>query len=515
MVRRSSVTRRDVLSAGAAMAGIGSLAGCSRIPGFAGGETAHAVGTEQVASGFTSPLGMEVAPGDEEHLFVVDQAGQVHVVGPDGRRETPLLDVTDRMVDLGGYEERGLLGMAFHPEFQNTRRVFVRYSAPLRDGMPAGFSHTFVLSSFRVDEEFRVEDGSERVLLEIVQPQANHNAGAVVFGPDGYLYVGVGDGGAANDDAPGHVDDWYDRNAGGNGQDVTENLLGSLLRIDVDDRDGERPYGIPADNPLVDREGLAEQYAWGFRNPWRLSFAGGELFVADVGQDRFEEVNVVEKGGNYGWNVREGTHCFSTDSPGSPPENCPDRTPDGEELRDPIIEYPHGGDGPSGISVIGGYLYRAGTVGRLRDRYVFGDWRANGQLFVARRPADEGLWPIERVSLAPIDGQSPGQFLLSFGRDHDGELYVLTNGQARVGGESGRLHRLVPANDDPGTTTATTDANGTGTLTGTLTGTIDGTRERTAGEQSEEVTAATGDAGFSVLSALAGIAGLAVQRLRK
>jgi len=347
------------------------------------------------------------------------------------------------MVELSGYEERGLLGLALHPDFQSNGRVFVRYSAPRTSETPDGYDHTFVLSEFQAGEDLTVDPATERRLLEIPQPQSNHNAGSVLFGPDGYLYVGVGDGGAANDAGLGHVSDWYEDNDGGNGQDVTSNLLGSVLRIDVDETGDGMPYAIPEDNPLVGEPGPDEQYAWGFRNPWRMSFAGQTLFVADVGQNRYEEVSVVERGGNYGWNVKEGTHCFSANSPGSPPENCPSETPDGDPLRNPVIEYSHSSGDIDGVSVIGGYRYSGSAIPGLEGRYVFGDWQSGGDVYVAT-PAEEGLWPIERVSLGHAGENPPGQYLLAFGRDQDDELYVATTGSAAPRGESGAVHRLVP-----------------------------------------------------------------------
>nr|WP_277541734.1 PQQ-dependent sugar dehydrogenase [Halomicroarcula sp. FL173] len=269
-------------------------------------------------------------------------------------------------------------------------------------------------------------------MLEIPEPQGNHNAGAIGFGPDGYLYVAVGDGGAANDQGRGHVDDWYDAVEGGNGQDITENLLGSLLRIDVDGGgDSDRPYGIPEDNPLVGESGLDEQYAWGFRNPWRFSFGpDGRLFVADVGQNKYEEINVVERGGNYGWNVREGAHCFRTDE-------CPTTGPSGDPLVDPIIEYPHDGDGVTGISVIGGQMYDGQDIPRLQGRYVFADYVADGQLFVATE-GDDG-WSLTTV---PVSGL--GSRVLSFGRTPAGELLVCSTGDA-----GGAVHRLRAAGATP------------------------------------------------------------------
>jgi glucose/arabinose dehydrogenase len=458
-------TRRDVLRAGLVLGAGGALAGCLSPDGGSGvsgqptqeetttqdggtttdggqAETPDAVGAEMVASGFANPLGVEFAPGDTETTYVVDQTGVVYAAGPDGVREEPFLDVRDRMVELSGYEERGLLGLAFHPDFENDGRVFARYSAPATEDTPSNYSHVFVLSSFRVTDG-SADLGSETRLLELPQPQSNHNAGSVAFGPDGYLYVGTGDGGGANDVGTGHVDDWYDTNDGGNGQDVTENLLGSVLRIDVD-ASGDQPYGIPEDNPLVGQEGLDEQYAWGFRNPWRFSFTDGDLYVADVGQNRFEEVSVVEAGGNYGWNVREGTHCFDTENPGTPPENCPSETDAGAPLLGPIVEYAHDGEELSGVSVIGGYRYTGDALPGLAGAYVFGDWQADGRLFLARPTDDGGLWETSTVDLT--DGENgPGRFLLAFGRDADDELYVATTDSGTPTGSSGTVHRLVPA----------------------------------------------------------------------
>jgi glucose/arabinose dehydrogenase len=376
------------------------------------------VRAERVAAGFDAPLGLEIPQAGRR--FVVDQPGQIYLQDETGVRSDPFLDVTDRMVSVRGYSEQGLLGLAFHPEFTDNGRFFVRYSAPSRESTPDDFSHTFVLSEFRADPgATTADDNSEQVLLEVPQPQSNHNAGAIAFGPDGYLYVAVGDGGAADDRGTGHVDDWYDDNAGGNGQDVTENLLGSILRIDVDNEGADTPYAIPDDNPLVGEDGLSEQYAWGLRNPWRMSFTpNGRLLAADVGQGAWEEVNVIRKGGNYGWNVREGTHCFGSD-------DCPGETPDGNPLLDPVIEYPHGGQPVSGISVIGGYLYDGEDLPSFDGLYLFADWRANGQLFAAR-PVDDGLWEKTTVS---VDSEPPfGPNVLSFGRNPAGELFVCTTG---------------------------------------------------------------------------------------
>ncbi|SFG02336.1 Glucose/arabinose dehydrogenase, beta-propeller fold [Halopelagius inordinatus] len=456
------VDRRRFL-AGSAAALAGALSGCGgRSPdadaGTATGDgtssgtdslSGATVGLERVAEGFASPVDF-FAPAGTGRRFVVDQPGVVWEMPDEGRAgtpsdesgdppfttaaETPYLDLRDRVVSVSGYTERGLLGVAAHPEFAENGRLFVRYSAPNRAGTPSNYSHTFVLSELTVDPDSDAPSAEERTLLEIPEPQSNHNAGSVTFGPDGYLYVGVGDGGGGGDEGRGHVEDWYDAVSGGNGQDVTENRLGSVLRIDVDSRPDDEPYGVPDDNPLVGREGFDDQYAWGFRNPWRMSFDGEDLYVADVGQSAYEEVNRVTAGGNYGWNVREGAHCFDAD-------DCPTETSDGDSLVDPVIEYSHSGDGVSGVAVVGGYVYRGDAIPDLSGAYVFADWQSEGRLFAADPDAETTPWPVSAVSVA--GAQSLGSNVLSFGRGGDGELYALTDEDGGVSGSSGALSRLV------------------------------------------------------------------------
>jgi len=397
------------------------------------GDAPATVGLEPVATGFRAGVDVAFAP-DADRRYLVQQTGEVLVHGPDGVRDRPLLDLGDA-VEVGG--EKGLLGLALHPAFGSNRRLYVRYSAPSRPGTPDEFSHTFVLAEFTAtDDGRRVRPDSERTVLEVPQPQSNHNAGDLLFGPGGLLYVAVGDGGGGGDRGTGHVDDWYGAVDGGNGQDVRENLLGSVLRLDVDGRDGDRPYAVPDDNPLVGEPGLDEQYAWGLRNPWRMSVdpagdrvdGGPDLYLGDVGQGRFEEVDLVRPGGNYGWNVREGAHCFRA-------EDCPEETPDGEPLVDPVVAYPHSGAAVSGVSVIGGYVYRGDAIDGLAGRYVFADWRAGGRLFVAT-PGDGG-WTAAEL---PVDSPDALGQVRSFARDGDGELYVVASG-----GDGWDLHRIVPA----------------------------------------------------------------------
>ena len=402
------------------------------------------IGLERVATGLSAPIDVQVDPADDGRRLIADQSGQVYVHADGRLREEPLLDVTDRMVELRTqYDERGLLGMALHPEFEENGRLFVRYSAKRRADTPAEYDHTEVLVEVTVDDDRSpVDPDTETTLLEIPSPQFNHNAGDLAFGPDGYLYVAMGDGGSEGDTGPGHAE-------GGNGQDVIENLLGGILRIDVDSEPSEgEEYAIPDDNPLVDEEGRDEYYAWGLRNPWRMSFdSDGRLFVADVGQHLFEEVNLVEKGGNYGWNVKEGFHCFDPKNPSDPPADCPDESARGEPLHDPIVEYPHiDGDDVVGSAVVGGHVYEGSAVSDLEGAYVFGDWtttqdRPAGRLFAARE--GDGGWELEELVVADTRNGRPNRNVLGFSRDPDGELYLCANATHVPRGTTGAVYRVV------------------------------------------------------------------------
>ena len=413
---------------------------------------------DPVAEGFREPVDVAFPPDEDDARFVADKYGRIYRHDADGRQESPVLDISDSLASFGSWEQ-GLLGVAVHPEFASTRKLYLRYSAPPRSDVKGEYSHTFVLSEFVVgDDNRRVDRASERVLLSVPEPDVDHNAGSVVFGPDGYLYVGTGDGGKHDDAGVGHASDWYWLNRGGNGQDVTQNLLGSVLRIDVDGREGDKPYAVPDDNPLVGADaGLDEHWAWGFRNPYRMSFApDGRLFVTDVGDDRFEEVNLVEKGNNYGWNVREGRRCianrYASYAVGKLPglENtypaCPATAPDGEPLRDPVVVYPHVRDGHRfGRAVIGGYVCEDPALSALGGRYVFGDFlggRTGGRLFAARLADDDGPWPMAEISVSGPDGGGIRGALLSFAEGPDGELYVLTS---QMSEGTGTVSRVRPA----------------------------------------------------------------------
>jgi glucose/arabinose dehydrogenase len=500
---------------------------------FAEGPTVRA---DTIIDGdFTAPLGFEVPPGERDELVIVDQIGLVRRYGMDGSGGDVFLDVRDQLIDFDNLpeiktiDERGLLGLAFHPNFQDNRRFYVHYSAPSRPGTPANFTHTQVISEFETNEEgTEALPETERTLLEIPSPYYTHNGGALVFGPDGYLYIGQGNGGGALE-SPKQPNDWYGANLGGNGQDVTENLMGSILRIDVDSREGEKPYGIPNDNPLVGAEGLDEQYAWGFRNPWRIGFSNGMLTAADVGQNRYEEVNVVRKGGNYGWNVREGGQCFVATRGADPYRaSCPTNTPPdvrgGEPLIDPVIQYPHTYETNGvGVAVIGGHIYENATIPDLQGTYVFGDYSKDGEprgsLFAAT-PVEGDSWSVEELTVANGENGELNAYLLCVGRDNDGEFYALTTDNLGVEGETGAVHRLRPPETDaratastetparPPTATATPEPTPTPTATETATATASETRDSTDTARSGESGGiVSGDGpGFGVLAALAGLA---------
>jgi glucose/arabinose dehydrogenase len=424
-----------------------------------GGGAVDSVGLDLRAEGLTSPVTLAEPPDGSGSLFIVDQAGVIRVLMPDGTLlDEPFLDLREQIVDLrSGFDERGLLGLAFHPAYADNGRFFVYYSAPLRDSAPDDFNHTSRISEFQVSDSDpnRADPNSEEILLQVDEPQFNHNAGTLAFGPDnGYLYISLGDGGGANDTDTGHVSDWYDDNEGGNGQDVTENLLGSILRIDVD---GGDPYGIPSGNPFVGQEGRNEIYAYGFRNPYRFSFdMGGEhrLFAADAGQNRWEEVDTVARGGNYGWNVREGTHCFDAANPSDPQiTSCPDTDPEGDPLIDPVIEYANANQesGGVGLSVVGGHVYRGSALPELDGHYVFGDFsssfgRPRGQIFAATARPDS-LWSFEKLTISSTSDGELGRFLLGLGQDRSGEMYVLTSDSTGPTGTSGQVFEIVPAGE--------------------------------------------------------------------
>lgn len=443
---------RNVARIAAALLPIVLFVGCPAppTPGSPVPPDAASVGLLRVADGLVAPVALAEPPDDSGRLFVVDQIGLIWIIDADqisGRKPAPFLDLRDRVVPLQPFfDERGLLGLAFHPDYAINDRFFVFYSAPPSAETPTGFVSESRIAEFRVSDDPNLADpASERILLRIAKPQSNHNGGQLAFGPDGLLYIGVGDGGAANDVGFGHTP------GTGNAQDKTT-LLGKVLRIDVDAGD---PYAIPPDNPFVNQAGARpEIYAFGLRNPWRFSFDTDEtgrtrLFVADVGQSRREEVNIVVSSGNYGWNLREGTLCFDSRNPGTLPASCGQTGAGGEPLIDPILDYPHSDEPgrPAGTSVIGGFVYRGAAIPALQGKYVFGDLSASsslpdGSLFVASETED-GTWTLDPLGVAGRADGRIGQFIFGFGRDRSGELYVLTADNTGRIGAGGIVYKIV------------------------------------------------------------------------
>jgi glucose/arabinose dehydrogenase len=411
------------------------------------------VDVKLVAEGLNSPIQIVSAGDRTGRLFIIDQSGVIRIVTKNGvLLPTPFLDVRAKLVPLmPGFDERGLLGLAFHPDYRKNGRFFVYYSAPLRPGAPAGYNCTARISEFRVTANPNIADPvSERVILEVDKPQFNHNGGTLAFGEDDFLYISLGDGGGANDVGLGHVEDWYADNGGGNGQDKEANLLGNILRIDIDHG---IPYGIPRDNPFVGRPGLDEIWAYGLRNPYRMSFDTKDdhrLFAGDAGQARWEEVSIIERGGNYGWNVKEGTHCFDAENNTVDAPSCPSAEPDGTRLRDPVIEYANSAQaGGIGVTVIGGNVYRGKRIKSLRGMYVFGDFSKrfsppDGTLLAAR-PQRSGLWPIRELRVASSPNGRLNDYIVGFGVDDRGEVYVGGKDVLGPTGTTGKVYRLIPA----------------------------------------------------------------------
>ncbi|MCG3125475.1 MAG: hypothetical protein CHACPFDD_00298 [Phycisphaerae bacterium] len=416
------------------------LIGCPRVETPAD-EPVNTITLTVIAEGLTAPVALATAREGHDWKYIVEQIGRVRIIDEnDTLLDGAFLDIRGKLADLNeAFDERGLLGLAFHPNYDDNGRFFVYYNAPLGADGPAGFDSEIHLSEFRVTSDpTRADADSERLLLRIFKPQANHNGGQLAFGDDGFLYVSVGDGGNANDEGLGHTADL------GNAQDLTT-LLGKILRIDVD---GGDPYGIPADNPLTDTSGArAEIFAWGLRNVWRFSIdTDGRLFAADVGQGQREEINLVTAGGNYGWRIREGTPCRVGGT-------CAESGAGGEPLTAPIIEYLHTdtSGAPFGFAVVGGYVYDGDALPGLRGQYVFADWSrsfliGDGTIFAAEED-DAGNWSFRELT---VDGRADGRagrFVLALGRDENGELYVL--GSARLGpdGSDGTVERIAPASE--------------------------------------------------------------------
>ncbi len=405
-----------------------------------------------LAEGLAAPIAFAALDDGSGRNLVADQSGVVHVLERDGhRREELFLDVRPKMIGLNpGMEERGITGFALHPAFKSNHKAYVCYNVALRAGGPAEWNNSMRVAEFTTgaDDVSRATFGTERVVLEIDKPDWNHNSGRIAFGPDGFLYITVGDGGAPNDvGSRGHAPE-------GNGQNL-RTLLGKILRIDVDHG---TPHGIPKDNPFADgKAALPEIYAYGVRNPWGISFDRGgnhALIISDVGQDRWEEINVIVGGGNYGWRAKEGFDAFDPQHPNDPPAEIPKTGPDGKPFVDPVLVYrtargPKATPGAYGVSITGGYVYRGKAIPRLAGKYVFGDWSSNmafpdGRLLVATPTTDGKQWPVERLAMKDNPDGKVKAFLWAMGEDEQGELYVLSNGANMAHGTRGKVYKIVP-----------------------------------------------------------------------
>lgn len=339
---------------------------------------------------FDRPIVVTYAKDDTNRVFVAGQKGPIHVFknDPEVEKAKVFLDITPKVVYADKQNEEGLLGLAFHPKYKDNGEFFIYYTT-------TDAPHTSVISRFKVskDDPDKADPSFEEEILRIPQPFWNHNGGTIEFGPDGYLYISLGDGGSANDPDK-------------NGQNL-KTLLGSMLRIDVDKKDPGLGYAIPKDNPFVGKQGARpEIWAYGLRNIWRHSFdrETGTLWAGDVGQDIWEEIDIIVKGGNYGWNVREGLHSF-------PPNTNNSKA----GMIDPIWEYHHN----IGKSITGGTVYRGKKLPAMQGHYIYGDYVSgliwglkydeNAKTVTANRPIQHNKLPI-----------------MSFGEDAAGELYLTT-----------------------------------------------------------------------------------------
>ncbi|XP_070578937.1 HHIP-like protein 2 [Ptychodera flava] len=387
---------------------------------------------EEFANGLRNPLAA-VHAGDGTHrLFVAEQRGKVYVYLRNGTKVVePFLDLEDTVLTSSRRgDERGFLGIAFHPKYKDNRRFFIYYSFLNGNVHRTRISEMKVLST----DVNKADPSYERVLLDIYEPAANHNGGQILFGDDGFMYLFVGDGGKGGDPF-GII---------GNGQNL-ETLLGSVLRIDVDSQENGLPYGIPPDNPFIDVPNARNEiYAYGTRNMWRCSVDRGDpetgegkgrIFCGDVGQNRYEEIDIIVRGGNYGWRGKEGFKCYDFDM-------CTDDYMGDDIL--PIHAYPHS----VGKAVIGGYVYRGCQSPSLQGHYIFGDFY-NGRLFKLTENPESGSWESHNVRLGDesicnngLIGSYPNK-ILSFGEDEAGEVYILSTNFESPVHYGGKVMKIV------------------------------------------------------------------------
>lgn len=420
----------------ASVSALGLLAGLS-----APADAAVKIKLEPYVSGVNTPLAM-VQPNGDQRKFVIEQWGRVRIIDADGSLlAEPFLDIRNRIVPLwADFDEKGLLGVAFHPDFATNGKFYVAYSTFTNYEADLAkkfwWSHTNIVEEYTVsaDDPNKADESSKKIISSIDWPQFNHNGHWIGFGPDGKLYISTGDGGYANDWGIGH------NVTEGNGQDLTS-PHGKIHRINPDGT-------VPEDNPFASNpDALPTIWAYGLRNPWRCSFdMGGEnqLFCGDVQQNSFEEVTVVGAGENHGWRKMEASHCFDYVNPNDHPGSC-----DSAGLTAPILEYKNctaQPDGCLGISVTGGYVYR-GPHAAWDGAYIFGDWsksfaERDGQIFVANKGGD-GNWSMEVAEVVDFpDGKLP--YILAFAQDAAGEVYALTSVTTGPNGSLDTIYKIVP-----------------------------------------------------------------------
>lgn len=345
---------------------------------------------EKITDKLESPVGIAYAPDGSGRLFILEQTGTIRILKNGKLLEKPFLDITKKLDSFNKfYSEKGLLGIAFHPNYRKNRRFFIYYSAPLKE---KGFDHKSVLAEYEVSDNEDFAKNTEKVILEVKESENNHNGGQIAFGKDGFLYIGLGDGGGAGDQ----------HGETGNGQSLNT-LLGKILRIDVNKGNS---YTIPKDNPFQGENEKPEIWAYGLRNPWRFSFdrLTGELYCGDVGQNQYEEVDIIEKGQNYGWRIMEGKHCYN-------PKNC-----NATSYKFPVFEYTH----ETGICIIGGYVYRKNKNSGYYGKYFFGDW--NGKLFCIAKTSS--VFESYTVKIKGQKDNDTGMRINTFGEDEYGNIYV-------------------------------------------------------------------------------------------
>ncbi len=428
-----------------------------------------------IASGLVAPNWGFAAPGDNEHLYVGDQVGTLWRINLASGEKTKFLDVSSRLVPLGvsgpdSFDERGFLGFAFAPDYPTSGLIYT-YTSESVDGnsdfstMPVGTqaNHKSVVLEWKVNPNditsTPVQPESFRSILEIEQPQFNHDGGGLNFGVDGFLYISLGDGGGADDvDGQTFAGAPIIGHGTGNGQD-TSNPLGALLRIDpAGSNAANGSYGIPADNPFVaQNSALDEIYAYGLRNPFRFSFdkENGDLYLADVGQNDIEEVNIITAGGNYGWNKREGSFAFN---PNGNDAGFITEAIAADGTINPIAEYNHS----DGTAIIGGFVYRGKTISSINGKYVFGDFvrpgSSTGRLFYNNNGK------VEEFQLTLSDNLSVN--VMGFAQDAHGEIYLLGNTTGTPFGDTGVVLKIVANTSFDGSlvTIPTVDVLQSGTL---------------------------------------------------